>query len=70
VRSPAAIAKGQLDAKKHMYNVPRIKGTVHHPDNGHDVSGTSAPASGAPGTRGIAGGSGQAGMECPGSPKY
>ena len=28
---PAAIAKGQLDAKKHMFTVPRIKGTVTHP---------------------------------------
>ncbi|RFT24298.1 30S ribosomal protein S5, partial [Gardnerella vaginalis] len=32
---PAAIAKGQLDAKKHMFTVPRIRGTVTHPVLGH-----------------------------------
>ena len=37
---PAAIAKGQLDAKKHMFTVPRIKGTVTHPVIGHDAAGT------------------------------
>ena len=31
---PAAIAKGQLDAKKHMFTVPRIRGTVTHPGTG------------------------------------
>ena len=25
---PAAIAKGQLDAKKHMFSVPRVRGTI------------------------------------------
>ena len=29
---PAAIAKGQLDAKKHMFSVPRVRGTITHPD--------------------------------------
>ena len=28
---PAAIAKGQLDAKKHMFSVPRVRGTITHP---------------------------------------
>ena len=37
---PAAIAKGQLDAKKHMFTVPRIRGTVTHPVIGHDAAGT------------------------------
>ena len=36
---PAAIAKGQLDAKKHLFNVPRIRGTVTHPVTGHDHAG-------------------------------
>ena len=60
---PAAIAKGQLDAKKHMFTVPRIKGTVTHPVIGHDAAGT-VPA--APGTGVIAGGAVRAVMECAG----
>ena len=34
---PAAIAKGQLDAKKHMFSVPRVRGTITHPVQGHDA---------------------------------
>ncbi len=41
---PAAIAKGQLDAKKHMFTVPRIKGTVTHPVIGHDAAVTCSCA--------------------------
>ena len=62
---PAAIAKGQLDAKKHMFNVPRVRGTITHPVIGHDAAGTvllardeaagqPADVSGGPG-RGLAG---------------
>ena len=47
---PAAIAKGQLDAKKHMFTVPRIKGTVTHPVIGHDAAGTVLLRPAAPGT--------------------
>ena len=53
---PAAIAKGQLDAKKHMFTVPRIRGTVTHPVIGHDAAGTVLLRPAAPGTGVIAGG--------------
>ena len=44
---PAAIAKGQLDAKKHMFSVPRVRGTITHPVQGHDAAGAlpSTPSS-------------------------
>ncbi len=53
---PAAIAKGQLDAKKHMFTVPRVRGTVTHPVIGHDAAGTVLLRPAAPGTGVIAGG--------------
>ena len=63
---PAAIAKGQLDAKKHMFSVPRIRGTVTHPVIGHDAAGTVLLRPAAPGTGVIAGGPVRAVMECAG----
>jgi small subunit ribosomal protein S5 len=63
---PAAIAKGQLDAKKHLFNVPRIRGTVTHPVIGHDHAGTVLLRPAAPGTGVIAGGAVRAVMECAG----
>lgn len=63
---PAAIAKGQLDAKKHMFTVPRVKGTITHPVQGHDAAGTVLLRPAAPGTGVIAGGSVRAVMECAG----
>ncbi|RSX54963.1 30S ribosomal protein S5 [Bifidobacterium dolichotidis] len=63
---PAAIAKGQLDAKKHMFTVPRIRGTVTHPVTGHDHAGTVMLRPAAPGTGVIAGGAVRAVMECAG----
>ena len=59
---PAAIAKGQLDAKKHMFTVPRIKVTVTHPV----IAGTVLLRPAAPGTGVIAGGAVRAVMECAG----
>ncbi|KFF30686.1 30S ribosomal protein S5 [Bifidobacterium bombi] len=63
---PAAIAKGQLDAKKNMFTVPRIRGTVTHPVIGHDAAGTVLLRPAAPGTGVIAGGPVRAVMECAG----
>jgi small subunit ribosomal protein S5 len=63
---PAAIAKGQLDAKKHMFSVPRVRGTVTHPVIGHDAAGTVLLRPAAPGTGVIAGGAVRAVMECAG----
>lgn len=63
---PAAIAKGQLDAKKHMINVPRIRGTVTHPVIGHDAAGTVLLRPAAPGTGVIASSAVRAVMECAG----
>ena len=62
----AAIAKGQLDAKKHMFSVPRVRGTITHPVQGHDAAGTVLLRPAAPGTGVIAGGSVRAVMECAG----
>ncbi|GGI12324.1 30S ribosomal protein S5 [Galliscardovia ingluviei] len=63
---PAAIAKGQLDAKKHMFTIPRVRGTITHPVIGHDAAGTVLLRPAAPGTGVIAGGSVRAVMECAG----
>lgn len=63
---PAAIAKGQLDAKKNMFTVPRVKGTIVHPVQGHDAAGTVLLRPAAPGTGVIASGSVRAVMECAG----
>lgn len=63
---PAAIAKGQLDAKKHMFTVPRVRGTVTHPVIGHDAAGTVLLRPAAPGTGVIAGGPVRAVLEAAG----
>ena len=60
------VGYGQLDAKKHMFTVPRIKGTVTHPVIGHDAAGTVLLRPAAPGTGVIAGGAVRAVMECAG----
>ncbi|MBW3087956.1 30S ribosomal protein S5 [Bifidobacterium sp. 82T24] len=63
---PAAIAKGQLDAKKHMFTIPRVRGTITHPVQGHDAAGTVLLRPAAPGTGVIAGGPVRAVLECAG----
>lgn len=63
---PAAISKGELEAKKHMFTVPHIRGTVTHPVIGHDSAGTVLLRPAAPGTGVIAGGPVRAVLECAG----
>ena len=63
---PSAIAKGQLDAKKHMFSIPRVRGTITHPVIGHDAAGTVLLRPAAPGTGVIAGSAVRAVLECAG----
>lgn len=63
---PSAISKAELDAKKSMFSVPRIGGTVPHPVIGHDAAGTVLLRPAAPGTGVIAGGPVRAVLECAG----
>ena len=63
---PAAIAKGQLDAKKHMFSVPRVRGTITHPVQGEAAAGVVMLRPAAPGTGVIAGGAVRPVLECAG----
>ena len=63
---PAAISKGELEARKHMFTVPHIRGTVTHPVIGHDSAGTVLLRPAAPGTGVIAGGPVRAVLDCAG----
>ena len=51
---------------RHLFNVPRIRGTVTHPVTGHDHAGTVMLRPAAPGTGVIAGSAVRAVMECAG----
>ena len=53
---PAAIAKGVEEAKKSMFKVPRIQGTIPHPVQGEKAAGVVLLRPAAPGTGVIAGG--------------
>lgn len=63
---PAAIAKGVEEAKKSMFTVPRIQGTIPHPVQGEKAAGVVMLRPASPGTGVIAGGSARAVLECAG----
>ncbi|MDR3127939.1 MAG: 30S ribosomal protein S5 [Bifidobacteriaceae bacterium] len=63
---PQAVSKAVTEAKKTMFFVPRIQGTIPHPVQGQDAAGVVYLRPAAPGTGVIAGGPVRAVLECAG----
>jgi small subunit ribosomal protein S5 len=63
---PQAVSKAVAEAKKSMFVVPRIQGTIPHPIQGEDSAGVVYLRPAAPGTGVIAGGPVRAVLECAG----
>jgi small subunit ribosomal protein S5 len=63
---PLAVSKATNEAKKSMFTVPRIEGTIPHPITGKDAAGMVYLRPAAPGTGVIAGGPVRAIMETTG----
>jgi small subunit ribosomal protein S5 len=63
---PQAVQKAVAEAKKTMFFVPRIQGTIPHPIQGEEAAGVVYLRPAAPGTGVIAGGPVRAVLECSG----